>query len=124
VLDGELLGGDDAFGLVTDVEQDLVVVDLDHGAGDDVAIVEVLDGRVDCGEEFLRATDVVDGYLGCVGSAHKFYVLRKNRRSCLDRSVSLGHVNLQLGCYRLACADLTLRRPPHPPITVGAIARA
>ena len=77
MLDGELAGEDDALGLVADVEQDLVVVNLDHGAGDDVTVVEVLDGRVDCGEEFLRATDVVDGYLGCVGSAHKFYVLRK-----------------------------------------------
>jgi hypothetical protein len=47
VLDGQLFGGDDPLGLVADVEQDLVPVDLDHGPGDDVAIVEVLDGCVD-----------------------------------------------------------------------------
>ena len=60
VLDRELAGGDDALGLVTDVEQDLVPVDLHDGAFDDVAVVEVLDGLVDRGEEFLRRTDVVD----------------------------------------------------------------
>ena len=51
VLDGELAGGDDTFGLVTDVEQDFVAVDLDDGAFDEVSVVEVLDGRVDRGEE-------------------------------------------------------------------------
>lgn len=54
VLDGEFLGGDDPFGLVTDVEQDLVPVDLDDGAGDDVTVVEVLDRVVDRGQEGLR----------------------------------------------------------------------
>lgn len=53
MLDGELTGRDDAFGLVTDVEQDLVTIDLDDGAFDDVAIVEVLDRCVDGGEEVL-----------------------------------------------------------------------
>ncbi len=43
VLDGEFLGGDDAFGLVADVEENLVTIDLDHGAGDDVTVIEVLD---------------------------------------------------------------------------------
>ena len=51
VLDGEFAGGDDTFGLVTDVEQDFVTVNLDDGAFDDVTIVEVLDGLVDCGEK-------------------------------------------------------------------------
>ena len=54
VLDRELAGGDDALGLVADVEQDLVAVDLDDGALDDVAVVEVLDRLVDGGEEVLR----------------------------------------------------------------------
>src|SRR5690606_4376112 len=40
VLDGELAGRDDALGLVADVEQDLVAIDLHHGVLDDVAIVE------------------------------------------------------------------------------------
>src|SRR5699024_8879388 len=63
VLDGELAGGDHALGLVADVEQDLVTIDLDDGSLDDVPIVEVLDRGVDCGEEVLSGADVVDGYL-------------------------------------------------------------
>ena len=63
VLDRQLAGGDDTLGLVADVEQDLVPVDLDDDAFDDVAVVEVLDGLVDRGEEVLRRTDVVDGDL-------------------------------------------------------------
>src|SRR5690606_14186411 len=63
VLDGQLAGKNDAFGLVTDVEENLVAVDLDDGAFDDVTVVEVLDGLVDgCEEVFFRA-DVVDGDL-------------------------------------------------------------
>ena len=60
MLDRELFGGDDTFGLVADVEQDLVPVDLDDGAGDDVTVVEVLDGGVDGCEESLGRTEVVD----------------------------------------------------------------
>ena len=59
VLDGEFLGGDDAFGLVTDVEQDLVPVDLDDGARDDVAVVEVLDGCIDRSQEGFGRTKIV-----------------------------------------------------------------
>src|SRR5664279_4662455 len=79
VLDGQLTRGDDTFGLVADVEQNLVAVDLDDRALDDVAIVEVLDGQVDGCEEVLSRPDVVDGDLwggggrgghvvGCSGS--------------------------------------------------------
>ena len=64
VFDGELAYGDDAFGLVSDVEQDLVVIDFHHGAFNDVAVVEVFDGGVDGCEEFLRAANVVNGNLG------------------------------------------------------------
>src|SRR5690606_30732429 len=70
VLDRQLTRGDDALGLVADVEQDLVTVHLDDGAVDDVAVVEVLDGLVDRGEEFLFSADVVDRNL------------RGRRRSC------------------------------------------
>lgn len=63
VLDRQLARGDDALGLVADVEQDLVPIDLDDGAFDNVAVVEVLDGLVDgCEECFLRAK-IVDGDL-------------------------------------------------------------
>src|ERR1035437_2860815 len=64
VLDGELTGGDDPLGLVADVEQDLVTVDLDDDSFDDIAIAEVLDRRVDCGEQLLLRSDVVDRDLG------------------------------------------------------------
>ena len=63
MLDGQLTRGDDALGLVADVEQDLVPVDLDDATGDDVAVVEVLDRRVDRGEEVFLRADVVDGDL-------------------------------------------------------------
>ena len=63
VLDGELTGRDDAFGLIADVEQDFVTVNLDDCPFDDVAIVEVFDGFVDGGEKVLARADVVDGYL-------------------------------------------------------------
>ena len=65
VLDAQLAGGDDALGLVADVEENLVTVDLDDGAVDDVAVVEVLDGRVDGGEEVVLVADVVDRNLRC-----------------------------------------------------------
>ena len=66
VLDRQLTRGDDTLGLVADVEQHLVAVDLDDGALDDVAVVEVLDGLVDRGEEVLLGPDVVDRDLRCV----------------------------------------------------------
>jgi len=64
MLDGQLAGEDDAFGLVPDVEQDLIPVDLDDDALDDVPVVEVLDGLVNGGEDLLVRTDVVDGNVG------------------------------------------------------------
>src|SRR5690606_27563471 len=63
VLDRQLARGDDPLGLVADVEQDLVPVDLDDGALDDVAVIEVLDRLVDRGEESLLGAEVVDGDL-------------------------------------------------------------
>jgi hypothetical protein len=63
MFDRELFGGDDPLGLVADIEQDLVTVDLDYGAGDDVAVIEVLDGFVDCLEKGFGRTQVVDSNL-------------------------------------------------------------
>src|SRR6185312_1044442 len=40
LADRQLPGGDDALALVTDVDEDLVLVDPDHLAGDDVALFE------------------------------------------------------------------------------------
>ena len=70
VLDGQLARGDDALGLVADVQEDLVVIDLHHSALDDVAIVEVLDGGIDGGHELVGVADVVDGDLGGRGVGH------------------------------------------------------
>src|SRR5690606_17989806 len=54
VLDRQLAGKDHALGLVTDIEENLVPVDLDDGALDDVPVVEVQDrGR----DPFPRAVD-------------------------------------------------------------------
>src|ERR1700729_527000 len=64
VLDRQLTRGDDPLRLVADIEQDLISIDLDDGALDDIAVVEVLDGQVDRGEELLLRPDVVDRYLG------------------------------------------------------------
>src|ERR1019366_218928 len=60
VADGELARGDDAFGLEADVEQDFVVVDLDHGAGDQVTVFELEDAVADEGGE-VGADHVVFG---------------------------------------------------------------
>lgn len=63
VLDRQLARRDDAFGLVTDVEENLVPVDLDDGPLNDVAVVEVLDGQIDRREEVFLRPDVIDRYL-------------------------------------------------------------
>src|SRR5699024_906157 len=63
VLDGQLAGEDDAFRLVSDVNEDVVAVNLDDGSFDDVTIVEVLDGLVDGGEKVLSGSDVVNSDL-------------------------------------------------------------
>src|SRR5690606_21391998 len=60
VLDGELARGDDALGLVSDVEQNLIAVDLDDLAVDDVAVVEELQSLLDRGQEVVCRADVVD----------------------------------------------------------------
>jgi hypothetical protein len=60
VADGELARRDDALGLEADVEQDLVVVDLDHGAGDEVTVFELEDAVADEGGE-VGADHVVFG---------------------------------------------------------------
>jgi hypothetical protein len=63
VLDGKLAGRDDTFGLVTDVEQNFVAVNLDYRSFNEVSVVEVLDGGVNGCEEVLSGADVVDSDL-------------------------------------------------------------
>src|SRR5580700_1620021 len=64
VLDGQFPGRDDALGLVADIEQNLIPIDFDDGSFNDVAVIEILDGLVDGGEEGLLGTNIVDRYLG------------------------------------------------------------
>ena len=108
VLDRQLTRRDDAFGLVADVEQDLVTVDLDDGAVDDVAVVEVLDGRVDRGEEVLRRSDVVDRDLRGVGC------WREVLRCCSScRRNSVGWIDVVRGAP-LALGSLSPPSDPGP----------
>ncbi len=92
VLDRELAARDDTFGSVTDVEQDLVPVDLHDDAVDDVAVVEVLDRLVDRGEEGFLVTDV-DATCGVAAVVSVLLVMWErapvrtvSRRYCLRRS--------------------------------------
>jgi hypothetical protein len=82
VLDREFAGGDDTFGLVTDVEKNLIAVNLDDDAFDDVAVVEELDGGVNRGEEVFLGADVVDRNLWCVGVENGSH---KGKGSLVDR---------------------------------------
>src|SRR5207302_466812 len=62
VANRELADGDDALGLVPDVEEDLVLVDLDDRSLDDVAVVEV-DDRAGDGVFERHAVQVVRHHL-------------------------------------------------------------
>src|SRR4051794_11954483 len=64
LADRELVGGDDPFALVSDVDEDLVVVDPDDVAGDDVALLEVDEGRVVVGN--LLAVDLEEQAVGAL----------------------------------------------------------
>jgi hypothetical protein len=91
VLDRQLARGDDALGLVADVEQDLVPVDLHDGAFDNVAVVEVLDGLVDRGEEGLLGTEIIEGDPGAATGGHSGGVGRCGRaRGGLDAARHVG----------------------------------
>ena len=70
MLDGQLARGDNAFGLVSDVQQYLVVVNLDDSTLDNVTIVEVLDGGIYSCEEVLCGSDIVDRNLRGVRRWH------------------------------------------------------
>src|SRR5699024_12745073 len=101
VLDGLLAGEDYAFCLVSDVNEDLVAVNLDDGSFDDVTIVEVLDGLVDGGEKVLSGSDVVDSDLlrlhqfrrGCGHIGRDSDGLLVQIRYCVGRSDSLAAVD-------------------------------
>ena len=66
VADRQLAGGDHALGLVADVEQDLVPVDLDDRALDDLAVLDLDHRAVDGVLERHAAEVVLDDWLGGV----------------------------------------------------------
>ena len=95
VADRQLARRDDAFGLVADVEQDLVLVDLHHRALHDLAVLDVDEGAVDrIGE---RHAEIVCGDLAGVYVPSSAKVPREgsavgveesdNRRSAFTREV-------------------------------------
>ena len=93
VADGQLAGRDDALGLEADVEQHLVLVDLDHGALDDVAVLELDDGA---GDGVLEggAAEVVLG--DRAGGVHPVLVegahgLGREEGGALGYDVRVGH---------------------------------
>ena len=95
VLDRKLARGNDAFGLVTDVEQNLVVINLNNLTGDEIAIVEVLDGLVNCLEEFFLVADVVDCDLRDVGAhvvrAPIGLIIGRRLRQVCERSLTVSY---------------------------------
>jgi hypothetical protein len=76
VLDGELAGGDYTLGLVTDVEEDLVTIDLDDGSLDEVSVVEKLQRLFDRCKEVFCGSDVIDrDLLGRLGGRYECHVV-------------------------------------------------
>ena len=87
--DRELVRRDDALGLVADVDQDLVLVDPHHLAGDDVTLLEGLDRRVVVGDELAVDLDQEVGVEPPLAAARRR--ARGRFRSSLGRCVSRGH---------------------------------
>jgi hypothetical protein len=76
VLDGKFAGRDYTLGLVTDVEENLVTIDLDDGSFDEVTVIEKLEGLFDRGKEIFSRSDVVDGnLLGCLVGRYECHVV-------------------------------------------------
>ena len=79
LADRQLAGGDDALALVTDVDEDLVLVDPHHLAGDDVALLEGDDRGVVVGDDLtvdleqqpVAALDDPGVGLGVGGRGHR-----------------------------------------------------
>src|SRR5581483_6061572 len=61
--DRELADGDDAFGLVTDVDEDFVLVHTDDGAVDDLALVDRREGRLVVRNQLAVRTGGPDAFL-------------------------------------------------------------
>ena len=59
LADAQFIDGDDALGLVADVDEDLVLVDADHVSCDDIAFGEDVDGDVVVGDDLAVDLDEV-----------------------------------------------------------------
>jgi hypothetical protein len=88
VLDGKFTGGDDALGLVTDIEENLVTVDLDDDTLDEVSVVEKLQRLFDRGEKVFSRSDVVDGDLLGAGGRYDCHVVVAPGWTCFESTVS------------------------------------
>ncbi|MCU1635962.1 MAG: polyribonucleotide nucleotidyltransferase [Cryobacterium sp.] len=76
MLDGKFAGGDDALGLVTHIEENLVAVDLHNGAFDEVSVVEEFQSLLDRGKKVFSRANVIDGYLlGCLFGRYDCHVV-------------------------------------------------
>ena len=83
VADGQLTGRDNSLGLVADVEEDLVLVDLHDRASDDVAVVELDDRAGDGileGDPVVVADDLPEDVLTSVISRH--VIVNQGRGAC------------------------------------------
>src|SRR5215218_7819787 len=94
LADREFVRGDDPLRLVADVDQDLVLVDANDLAADDVPLAEGVDGRVVIGNELAVDLDqeIVGGRgRGAVAAGLRLLVLRPLRLLSRCRCVRLGH---------------------------------
>jgi hypothetical protein len=112
VLDRKLTRGNDSLGLVADIEKDLVSIDLDDGALNNVTVVELLDGLVDRGEEGFLGPDVVDRYLrgarGGLGAGRHVW-------NCSERGQDVDVADARQALFRIKPmnddVDVTEREP-------------
>ena len=108
----QLAVADDAFALGADVDEDLVLVDPDDLALDDVAVLEALDVRVLLGEELLHRRR-----LGAELARRRGFLFvvarRPGRRRCRRRSARRSPVPSVPGPRRVG--DSAPRRPRRRP---------
>ena len=87
LADRELGRRDDAFGLVADVDEHLVVVDADDVAGDDIALLEGVDGGVVVGNDL--AVDLEQQAVGAFDDL-RVRLISGGVQRCGGRHASLG----------------------------------
>ena len=106
VANTQLTARDDALGLESDIEQDLVLVDLDDGTGDDVTIIEFHDGAIDGLVERHRSK--------VIGDDGAVYVLFDHRHR-LVRVAYSGHFGGKgLHISHAGCGSFHVRRRTCP----------